>query len=154
MSETASVEIVELPSQPCLVIRRAITFDQIGANLGEIFPQVFVYLGTKGQLPTGMPFMRYEAMSENGLTIAAGVPTADVVEGRDDIEADTLPGGRTATALHLGDYAKVGEVWDQLLVVAADYGKSEVVGGWDVYTNDPTQVAPEEVETRIYLPLD
>ena len=98
--------------------------------------------------------MRYFDMSEDELVIGAGVPLAEPLAGDGDIEAHCLPGGRALTTLHLGDYAKVGGAWDEVWERAKSLGVSERSGGWDVYTNDPTEVAPKEVETRIYLPLE
>lgn len=60
---------------------------------------------------------------------------------------------RTDGAWHLGDCAGVGAAWESLWARAEGLGASQSPGGWAVYTNEPTEVAPHEVETRLYLPL-
>ena len=65
----------------------------------------------------------------------------------------TLPGGPTITARYLGDYAGVGAAWSAVHDYAARIGAEVIEGGWDVYANDPTEVAPEDVETRIFQPV-
>ena len=60
---------------------------------------------------------------------------------------------RTDGARHLGDSAGEGAAWESLSARAEGLGASQSHGGWDDYTNGRTEVAPHEVETRLYLPL-
>lgn len=102
-----------------------------------------------------MPFLRYLEMSDRQWRIAAGVPVAEALTGNDEIVAAELPGGPTATTLFLGAYHDVGAAWDALFAWCGERGRSHSQGGWDVYENDPSDVAdPGELRTRIYQPLD
>jgi len=47
----------------------------------------------------------------------------------------------------------VGAAWESLWARAEGLGASQSHGGWGDYTNGRTEVAPHEVETRLYLPL-
>ena len=152
--EATDIEIIELAEQPAMVVRRKVEVEQLGATLGDILPRVFGYVIEAGQQPAGMPFMRYFDMDGAIVSLAAGLPVPAALEPDGDIEPHLLPGGRALTAVHHGDYTAVGAVWAKVWERARGLGVTQRFGGWDVYANDPAEVAPEEVETRIYLPLD
>ena len=146
------VETVELEPQAALVVRRKVALIDFGEALADILPRVFQHIAGAGQQPAGMPFMRYFSMDGVACDIAAGMPVAQPIDGAGDIEQHVLPGGRALTALHVGAYEDVGAVWSRVMQRARELG-SDAMFGWDVYTNDPGEVAPEERETRVVLPL-
>ena len=146
------IETVELEPQPALVVCRKVALPDFGDALDDILPRVFRHIVNAGQQPAGMPFMRYFSMDSNACDIAAGMPVRQPIDGEGDIEQHVLPGGRALTALHVGAYEHVGAVWSQVIQRARELG-SDAHFGWDVYTNDPGEVAPEDRETRVYLPL-
>ena len=147
------VETVELEPQPAMVVRRKVAVQELGRVLGDILPRVYQHIVQAGQQPAGMPFMRYFSMDGVSCDIAAGLPVAQPIAGEGDIENHTLPGGEALTALHVGAYEEVGSVWSQVMRRAGELGSENMFGGWDVYANDPDEVAEEERETRVYLPL-
>ena len=148
-----AIETVELEPQPALVVRRNIAVTDFGEALADILPRVFQHIAQAGQQPVGMPFMRYFSMDGVACDIAAGMPVATPIAGAGDIENHVLPGGKALTALHVGAYEGVGSVWRLVMRRAGELGSDHKFGGWDVYANDPGEVAEEERETRIYLPL-
>ena len=147
------IETVELAAQPAMVVRRKVAITEFGGALADIFPRVFQHIAGAGEQPAGMPFMRYFSMDGVACDIAAGIPVRETLPGAGDIEAHLLPGGKALTALHVGPYEGVGGVWSQVMRRAAALGSEFKFGGWDVYTNDPREVAPEQLETRIFQPL-
>ena len=148
-----TIDTVELEPQPAMVVRRKVALEELGGVLADILPRVYGHIVEAGQQPAGMPFMRYFSMDGSSCDIAAGLPVAQPIAGAGDIENHTLPGGRALTALHVGAYEDVGQVWGQVMRRAGELGSEHSFGGWDVYTNDPGEVAEDERETRIYLPL-
>ena len=149
----SSVEEIELEEQHALVVCREFAPQDIGATLADILPRVVRAIAEQGAEPAGMPFMRYFSMDGHSMRAAAGMPVHAPLAGSGDIEPHILPGGRALTATHLGDYEGVGMAWQQVWNRARELGAEVRFGGWDVYANDPESVPPEEIETRIYLPL-
>ena len=147
-----AIETVELEPQAAMVVRRNVALADLGESLADILPRVFQHIAGAGQQPAGMPFMRYFSMDGVACDIAAGMPVAQPIDGAGDVEQHLLPGGPALTALHVGAYEDVGPVWRQVMQRARELG-SDATFGWDVYTKDPGEVAPEERETRVYLPL-
>ena len=152
MSDVA-IETVELEPQPAMVVRRKVAVEDLGGVLADILPRVYQHIVQSGQQPAGMPFMRYFSMDGVSCDIAAGLPVAEPIAGAGDIENHTLPGGQALTALHVGAYEEVGDVWGQVMRRAGELGSENRFGGWDLYANDPGEVSEEERETRVYLPL-
>ncbi len=149
-----SIEVVDLKPQPVLVMETTVAPDGIGEALAELLPTVYGHVAAQGGNMSGMPFLRYLEMSDRW-QIAAGVPVAEAMPGTDDIIATELPGGPTATTLFLGPYHEVGAAWDALFAWCGERGRLHSAGGWDVYENDPAEVAkPADLRTRIYQPLD
>jgi effector-binding domain-containing protein len=146
------IQVVELEPQPVLVVEAQVAPPELGEVLGKILPKVFQYIHEQGQEMAGMPFLRYLNMDDQ-FHIDAGIPTLKPVSGSDDILSKTLPGGRVATTLHLGSYETVGEAWNALFGWCSEQGIKQRMGGWDVYENDPTEVSPSEVRTRLHFPL-
>ncbi len=147
------IETVELEPQPAMVVCRKVPLAELGSVLGDILPRVHRHIVEAGQQPAGMPFMRYFSMDGVACDIAAGLPVAEPIDEAGDIENHLLPGGTALTALHVGAYEDVGSVWGAVMRRASELGSTRSFGGWDVYANDPGEVAEDERETRVYQPL-
>ena len=146
------IEIIEAKPQPALVIETQCKPGEFGQALATCFGRLFQHMGVSGGQPHGMPFMRYLEMGDDYFKIQAGIPSD--LPGEGDIQAIELPGGKLATILFLGPYDEVGGAWDELRAWASDRGL-DLMGGWDVYENDPDTVSdPSELRTRIYLPAE
>ena len=148
-----TIDTVELEPQPAMVVRRKVALEELGGILADILPRVYGHIVEAGQQPAGMPFMRYFTMDGVACDIVAGLPVAEPLAEEGDIENHLLPGGKALTALHVGAYEDVGSVWGAVMRRASELGSEQNFGGWDVYTNDPGEVAEEERETRVYQPL-
>ncbi len=146
------IEIIEAQPQPALVVEAECTPGDFSEVLASCFGRVFQHMAGAGGEPHGMPFMRYLDMGDDWFRIQAGMPSD--VAGAGDIQAIELPGGKLATILFLGPYDQVGEAWDELRAWAQTRNL-DLMGGWDVYENDPDSVSdPSELRTRIYLPAE
>jgi len=78
------------------------------------------------------------------------------VQPEGDVGVKTLEGGPHAVITHKGPYTHLGQAYDWL------YGAWLPTSGreprhappFEVYLNTPREVAPEELLTEIYLPLE
>ena len=148
------IEVVTLKPQPVLVMEDEVGPEALGAALARMLPMVHGYASKQGAVVTGMPFMRYLAMTDR-FHIQAGIPVAEPTQGTEEIKPAELPGGKAATTVFLGPYHEVGTAWDAINAWRQERGLEIGFGGWDVYENDPSEVTdPSELRTRIYQPLD
>ena len=65
-----------------------------------------------------------------------------------------LPGGRSLTTLHRGDYSKVGEVYERLSREVETRGLRLRAVPFELYLNDPQKVSQEEYLTKVVFPVE
>jgi effector-binding domain-containing protein len=157
-------EITERAEQPYVAIRADVTMDQL-SGLADRLGEVFGWLAEHGVAPAGPPFFRYHVIDMASLlTVEAGVPVLAAVDGDDRVIAGVLPGGRYATALHVGPYDGLIGAVDNLLQWADSQGlewdRSSADDGehWgcrlEIYLTDPRQQPdPAKWETQLAFRL-
>jgi hypothetical protein len=109
----AEPTVAERAPQPYVSIPRTVTMATIASAADEI-PGLIGWLAARRVAPAGPPFLRYNVIDmERELELEAGVPVAVPVPGQGRVRAGVLPGGRYATATHVGPY-------DQLVPAVRD----------------------------------
>jgi AraC family transcriptional regulator len=87
----------------------------------------------------------------------AGAIFVDGVEpaAPEDLAYQTLPGGRWAIFQHLGPYDTLWQTWQGIYRDWLPKSGQELrdVLSFEDYVDDPTQVAPEQLRTHIYIPI-
>lgn len=66
-----------------------------------------------------------------------------------------LPKGRYAKTTHVGPYTTLGDTWSRFMGEWLAKSGHRVGEGWpyEVYRNNPTNAAPEDLRTDLYLPI-
>ena len=124
-------EIVTRAEQPYLALRALVAMDGIAAFAAR-FGELFAWLGSHGVTPSGPPFFRYNVIDMDGqLDMEAGVPVAATTDGDEVVVAGVLPGGRYATAVHVGHPQGLMMATRELLDWAAAQGLE-----WDMSAGD------------------
>ncbi|MGI8924762.1 MAG: GyrI-like domain-containing protein [Fimbriimonadales bacterium] len=145
-------EIVDVPEQPCVFIRRTISQNQLGEFYMELLPKVFQYITEQGQ-PGAPPFGRYPDWGETDCTVEGGVTTWIPLPGNGEIVSGTLDGCKAVHATHMGSYDGLQDSYQKLFAWFNDQGYK--VGGapFEVYVDDPGSKPEAEVRTEIYTPI-
>lgn len=69
--------------------------------------------------------------------------------------ASALPGGRVATAAHLGGYDRLGEAWQTFMGALEAQGLRAAVPFWEVYTTEPSpEMDPATLRTDLFTVLE
>lgn len=150
-----SIEKITLPEQHYIYVASETDFspEAISAAIGSGFQAVFGFVGANQIQPLSAPITLYTDIP-NGPKMAfrAGVfvSAEDAAKASGNIQAATIPAGDAVTAMHVGPYARLSEthkaIWDHC--DASGYTKGRPV--WEVYVDDPTQVAEAELKTVLY----
>lgn len=152
------IEIVELPAQAVLGLRRRGPYLEIP----EMLMEVFAVIMEKGAIPAGPPvFICHEtAMTEVEQAVAAGdadlevaFPVANRVKPEGDVAYYELPEGRFAKVLHRGPYERCTATYERLYAGLAERGLAITGPIREYYLNDPAEIAPEEILTEILAPV-
>lgn len=150
----SGIEIVSLPPQHYVGLRRDVPVTELPAFFGEALPATFAWLGDKGIAPASPPIAVWRGMDkETGVADAhAGCFVAEPVDADGAMEAGATEGGEALKFVHVGPYSGMGKSWMGVYAHAEELGR-KTGAGWEVYVDDPAKVPGEELRTEIYLPL-
>jgi AraC family transcriptional regulator len=85
----------------------------------------------------------------------AAIEVGEGWEPEGGLDVEVVPGGLFAVAEHRGPYEMLVKTWGEVMrwVEGSGYG-FRAAPSYEVYVNDPKEVAPEELVTEIYLPVE
>ncbi len=150
----SDIELIELQPRPFVGIRRKVHTSKLAEFYAEVFPKVMQWIAEKGIEPTSAPMSVWCDMDmETGVADThAGVFVAGEVEVDGEITTGVTAGGAVLTLTHVGGYDSMGQSWGRVFQHAAESGKTPGAG-WEIYVDDPGEVATDELKTEIYLPV-
>jgi len=146
-------EIKEQSAQPTLSIRARIPIDGLPQLLGESYGKISAYLAELDEQPAGAPFAAYYNMDMQDLDVEIGFPVAKQIQGKGDIQASQVPGGKQGVALHTGRYGDIAPAYDALAGFVKEQGYEPTGISYEFYLNDPEKTPQEELQTQIVFPL-
>lgn len=137
--------------------------EMVGANGFEEFytrayGQIGAFLGENKIAPMGMPLSLHFGMNESKDTFdteaAFMVPFETEIDLEEGLTYQTNPSGRLVYAIHKGPYHTVQSTWEAVMKYVEENGL--VIHGvpYELYVNDPATVAPEEILTKICVPVE
>jgi effector-binding domain-containing protein len=154
-SPAFAIQQVTLQAVPTLVKRATVKDTQVSAALAQILPQVKQFMQSHSIPANGAPFARYFTYETGGeVEMEAGFPAITQQPLEDGIVESSLPAGEALSLLYTGPYSGSAAAYDALHAWIADHHLTANGGPWEIYLNDPAVVAPEEVQTQIYYPVN
>jgi effector-binding domain-containing protein len=150
------VEIEEAASQTVAAIRKRTDLSRIGSDIGEGFGALMGAMGREGIGPAGPPLIVYHDVidGETEGDIEICVPVTRAPSGGGDVYSRELPGGTMATTVHHGPYEEIGTAYQTIMAWISEHGHDPAGPPREIYLNDPQSVAPEDLLTRIEVPID
>jgi len=146
-------EIKEQEPQATLSIRTRTPIDGLPRLLGESYGKVADYLAELGEQPAGAPFAAYYNMDMQDLDVEIGFTVTKSLAGKDDIQANQIPGGKLGFALHTGRYGDIAPAYDALTEYVKEQGFEPSGVAYEFYLNDPQETPQEKLQTQIVFPL-
>ena len=146
-------EIKEQPARPALSIRTRTSVQALPEVVGQAYGKIAGYLAELGKVPAGAPFVAYYNMDMQDLDIEIGFPVAKPQEGKGEIRASQVPGGKLAFALHTGPYREIGPAYEALTQYVREQGCEPTGVSYEFYLNDPQETPPAELQTQVVFPL-
>ena len=139
-----------LPPQHYVYVEIETPMSEIGEAMGPAFGQVFGWVGAEGVAPLSMPMCVYHEMSDP-ITFRAGVmlSEADAARAKGPIKSGVLP-TEAVTGIHTGAYSGLGGTHKALWSHMEKAGLTPAMPVWEVYIDDPGEVAEETLRTEIY----
>lgn len=151
------VRIETLPPRRIAFLRHVGPYTTAGPTFGRLM----AWAGPRGLLGPGTLVLGVchddpDVTPAEKIRFDCGLTVGDRVAAEGDIGVQTLEGGDYAVVTHRGPYSGLGETYRWL------YGTWLPTSGreprhappFEVYRNSPQQVAPEDLLTDVYLPLE
>lgn len=153
LSQTYSIESVNLPAHPTLVVKYATTNGQVPTEFfHKTYAEIGTYAGMHGLTPVLPPLARFLKYEPPVIELEAGFAIDKVDAGQGEIRPSIFPAGSYAKTLHLGPYEKMSAAYDALNQWLKDNKKQMNGPAVEVYINNPSEVKPEDLRTEIYAP--
>jgi AraC family transcriptional regulator len=150
------VEIKTIPAA------NAIGVAHIGAymQIGKAFEALYGWLGTNGYVEAvtrsiGLFFDDTAEVPEDKLRSMACVVLNEDIPIADPLTRVEIAGGQYAVLRHTGPYAELKSAYDWLYgvwLVGSEFDAADAPS-FEEYMNDPSETAPSDLITDIYLPL-
>ncbi len=145
-----------LPEQHYIYVDKEVPYGpEISDAMGAAFGEVFGFIGQNGITPLAMPMSVYMGMDPEILRFRGGVIVSaeDAARASGTIKAATIPAGDAMHVVHVGDYGALGDthkaMWDHM----KDQGINGTMPVWEIYIDDPGEVAQDKVRTEIYCAI-
>jgi AraC family transcriptional regulator len=151
-----TVEIKNVPEQRIAFVRHIGPYDEVGAAWGELM----TWAAPKGLIGPNAEMLGV-SYDDPGITTSGHLRYDAALKVGDDAEAEggvgirTLRGGDYAVVRHHGPYDRLGDSYEYV------YGTWVPASGraladappFEVYLNNPSNTAPEDLLTDLHIPL-
>lgn len=151
------VDIVELPAQPVVALRRRGPVAGIGAAMRRL-REVAAADGLEVAGPMTARFHSYEGLEEDAdYEVVIGVvlpPGRTLPERLGEVRGEWLPKRLVLEAVHVGPHDRMDQAWDAVRAAGAEAGRVAAGPVEEVYeVTRADGVPPERYVTRVRLPL-
>jgi effector-binding domain-containing protein len=146
-----AVRIVTVEARPTAVVAQTTTWPEFPKLWGSLLGQVYELVRPRPELATGAGDELWQNMmlyKDQRPDVEVGVLVSGPFEAEGPVIPSALPAGEVATAIHRGDYAKLGVTHDAVRDYAAAHGRELAGPCWEIYGHAPPD--PSEAETEVF----
>ena len=149
-----AMKVRELEEQHVATVRMKVEMAELAKSLAIMLPEVSRHLTRHGVVPAGAPFSRYHSIEGTVVDLEAGIPVATPIDGEGRVKASTLPGGKVASAWHVGLYHDLPKTYDALAAWMKAQGLEKRAPYWEIYWTDPgLEPDPTKWRTEVLWPI-
>jgi effector-binding domain-containing protein len=126
-------------------------------DVGQLFGEVFGYLGSQGVNPVGAPLAicHDDEYREKDVDMEAAVPVAGKVPGNKRVKFKELPAvAQMACVIHRGGYDSISQAYNAVMAWIDKNGYRITDHDREIYLQGPGQVEPSSYVTEIQLPVE
>ena len=150
-------KLIEVTETPYLYIAKSSSMDpqEISKAMGEAFKEVWEFMQIQGIAPVGAALSVYYENHPDKLVFRSGftISRDDIDKASGTIAADVIPAGEVLHFVHKGSYSTLRDDYGLMMEHIKDTGREISAPTWEVYLNDPGQVAEEDLLTEVFSTL-
>ena len=143
------VRFVKIDPRPTAVVAQTTTWAEFPSLWGRLLGEVYGFVRSRPELATGsgnelwQNVMLYKDQTPD---VEVGVLVAATFDPQGRVVASELPGGEVATAIHRGDYARLGATHDAVREHVAAQGRELAGPCWEIYGHAHADASEQEAE--------
>ena len=147
----ADVRFITVEARPTAVVAETTTWAEFPRLWGHLLEKVYRFVRPRPELATGdgdelwQNVMLYKDQRPD---VEVGVLVSGPFQAEGSVIPSALPAGEVATAIHRGDYAKLGVTHNAVREYAAAHGRELAGPCWEVYGHAPSD--PNDAETAVF----
>ena len=152
----AVYEIIETHPQPYIFIEHEAAFGpEMQPLFADAFGKLWQFREANGVTPVGPPMSVTMHVEGNRARFRVSLPVSaeDARKATGEIRSDTLAAGKAVHATHTGDYVRLSETYVAVMKWMTEQGHRPGMPCWEVYVDDPGEVAVEKLRTEIFMPV-
>jgi len=130
---TQEIELVAVEERPIVAVRAKLAMADIPAKVFPLMDRVWAFVRCKDIQDHGHNVWLYRPRSNGEFEVEIGVEMAGPVAGKGDVVSSRTPGGRTAHAVHYGDYSELPGVHEAVFAWCREHGLVSAGTNWEVY---------------------
>jgi effector-binding domain-containing protein len=145
------VTFVNAQPRPTAVIAQTTTWQEFPSVWGQLLDEVYRFVRSRADLATGDGAELWQNVmlyKDNTPHVEVGVLVSGSFEPEGRVIASELPGGEAATAIHRGDYARLGVTHDAVRDQVAAVGRELAGPRWEIYGHWRDERS--ELETEVF----
>lgn len=149
------IEVENVEPLQVAAVRLETNRSQIGEDIGRGFSMLMGAMGAASAHPAGAPLVVYHSVLDEFThgEIEICVPVAATVTSDSGVYTRDLEGGSVATTIHRGPYPELATAYGVVMGWISEHGYEIAGPPREIYLNDPQQVAPEDLLTRVEFPV-
>lgn len=152
MPRISNIEILYRNEQPTLSIRTRTKVENLPVLIGEGYDRMAAYLKDLGEFLSDVPYVAYHNMDMQNLDVEIGFPVSKALQGKNDIQAGSIPAGKVVFCMYRGPYAEMEPVYAEMTKWIDENGYRPVGTVYEYYCNGP-EFPESEMLTRIVMPI-
>jgi effector-binding domain-containing protein len=150
-------EVVQLAPRKIYFISASSGADAESAKavLSAVYAKLGKYIQDNNLKMQGPPLTITTNYDSNGWKFDAAIPVdRNDAATREDIQAGTTYAGRAVQFMHVGPYDRIGDTTTKAFAWLAVQGYTAHDRLIEDYVSDPGQTAPEQLRTRLTIPIE
>jgi effector-binding domain-containing protein len=147
------VSFVTVPPRATAVVAEVTSWERFPALWRALLDEVYGFVRGREDLATdagagGERWQNVMLYKDDTPEVEVGVLVARPFPAQGRVIASELPGGEVATAVHHGDYARLGATHDAVRAFAAAHERELAGPRWEIYGH--WREDPSELETEVF----
>lgn len=142
--------------QHALCIRSVTTLKEMPSVICDSYGKIIGHLRELNEMICGIPYVcykNYRQMTPERMEVVVGFPVAGALPGTQGIDALRISRRKVVFAMHRGDYDQLESLYNEMEQWLAFHELQPVGDAFEYYYNGTDSFAPDEMLTKVLLPV-